>query len=237
MMTATRIQARSLNKQFTLHHQNGVQLDVLTDLEFDAKSGECLIFSGRSGSGKSTLLKMIYGNYLATSGSLQVKHGDEWVEMVAAAPRSVVELRRHTIGYVSQFLKTIPRVSTLNLVMEPALERGWSVEQARERAENLLSRLNIPERLWHLAPSTFSGGEQQRVNIARGFMVSWPVLLLDEPTASLGETTRAVVVELMQEAKAGGAAMVGIFHDAEVRQTIGDKQFNVSANEVSSHVQ
>ena len=156
---------------------------------------------------------------------------------LAAAPRSVVELRRHTIGYVSQFLKTIPRVSTLNLVMEPALERGWSVEQARERAENLLSRLNIPERLWHLAPSTFSGGEQQRVNIARGFMVAWPVLLLDEPTASLDETNRAVVVELMQEAKAGGAAMVGIFHDAEVRQAIGDKQFNVSANEVSSHVQ
>ena len=121
--------------------------------------------------------------------------------------------------------------------MEPALERGWSVEQARERAESLLSRLNIPERLWHLAPSTFSGGEQQRVNIARGFMVAWPVLLLDEPTASLDETNRAVVVELMQEAKAGGAAMVGIFHDAEVRLTIGDKQFNVSANEVSSHVQ
>ena len=137
----------------------------------------------------------------------------------------------------SQFLKTIPRVSTLNLVMEPALERGWSPEAARERAENLLSRLNIPQRLWHLAPSTFSGGEQQRVNIARGFMVAWPVLLLDEPTASLDETNRAVVVELMQEAKAGGAAMVGIFHDAEVRQTIGDKQFNVSANEVSSHVQ
>lgn len=236
-MTATRIQARGLNKQFVLHHQNGVQLDVLTDLEFAANSGECLIFSGRSGSGKSTLLKMIYGNYLATSGSLQVKHGGVWVEMVAAPPRSVVELRRHTIGYVSQFLKTIPRVSTLNLVMEPALERGWDVDVAKQRAQDLLSRLNIPERLWHLAPSTFSGGEQQRVNIARGFMVDWAVLLLDEPTASLDENNRQVVVELMQEAKASGAAMVGIFHDADVRTSIGDRQFNVSDNEVSSHVQ
>ncbi|AUZ04825.1 phosphonate C-P lyase system protein PhnL [Vitreoscilla sp. C1] len=236
-MTDVRIQAQNLSKQFILHQQNGVQLDVLQQLNFTAKSGECLIFSGRSGSGKSTLLKMIYGNYLATGGSLQVKQGDTWVEMVGADPRSVVQLRRHTIGYVSQFLKTIPRVSTLNVVMEPALERGWSEDAARKRAEDLLSRLNIPSRLWALAPSTFSGGEQQRVNIARGFMVDWDVLLLDEPTASLDETNRQVVVDLMQEAKAKGAAMVGIFHDQTVRQAIGDKQFNVSANEVSSHVQ
>lgn len=236
-MTDIRIQAKNLSKQFILHQQNGVQLDVLEQLNFTAQSGECLIFSGRSGSGKSTLLKMIYGNYLATGGSLQVKQGDTWVEMVGANPRAVVQLRRHTIGYVSQFLKTIPRVSTLNVVMEPALERGWTQEVARERAENLLTRLNIPNRLWALAPSTFSGGEQQRVNIARGFMVDWDVLLLDEPTASLDEANRQVVVDLMQEAKSKGAAMVGIFHDQAVRQTIGDKQFNVSANEVSSHVQ
>lgn len=236
-MTDIRIQAKNLSKQFILHQQNGVQLDVLEQLNFTAQSGECLIFSGRSGSGKSTLLKMIYGNYLATGGSLQVKQGDTWVEMVGANPRAVVQLRRHTIGYVSQFLKTIPRVSTLNVVMEPALERGWTQEAAQERAEDLLTRLNIPNRLWALAPSTFSGGEQQRVNIARGFMVDWDVLLLDEPTASLDEANRQVVVDLMQEAKSKGAAMVGIFHDQAVRQTIGDKQFNVSANEVSSHVQ
>lgn len=236
-MTNVRIQAQNLSKQFTLHQQNGVQLDVLQPLNFTVQSGECLIFSGRSGSGKSTLLKMIYGNYLATGGSLQVKQGGRWVEMVGADPRTVVQLRRHTIGYVSQFLKTIPRVSTLNVVMEPALERGWTQEAAQERAEDLLSRLNIPSSLWGLAPSTFSGGEQQRVNIARGFMVDWDVLLLDEPTASLDETNRQVVVDLMQEAKSQGAAMVGIFHDQAVRQAIGDKQFNVSVNEVSSHVQ
>jgi len=156
--------------------------------------------------------------------------------MVTATPRQIVALRKNSIGYVSQFLKTIPRVTTLNVVMQPALERGIAQEDAQKRAENLLSRLNIPERLWHLAPSTFSGGEQQRVNIARGFMVSWPILLLDEPTASLDEKNRDVVLELIQEAKDNGSAIIGIFHDAYVRQQVGNRQFNVLNNEVVDHV-
>lgn len=235
-MSEVMISARGISKKFVMHQQNGAVINVFDQLNFDAYAGSCLILAGQSGSGKSTLLRMMYGNYLANSGELKIKKGDEWVDMVTATPRQIVELRKDNIGYVSQFLKTIPRVTTLNVVMQPALERGINKEDAQKRAESLLSRLNIPERLWHLAPSTFSGGEQQRVNIARGFMVSWPILLLDEPTASLDEKNRDVVLELIQEAKNNGSSIIGIFHDAYVRQQVGNRQFNVLQNEVVDHV-
>jgi len=235
-MSKVMISANGISKKFVMHQQNGAEINVFNNLKFDAESGKCLILAGQSGSGKSTLLRMMYGNYLSNSGELKIKAGDHWVDMVTATPRQIVALRKNSIGYVSQFLKTIPRVTTLNVVMQPALERGISQEDAKKRAENLLSRLNIPESLWHLAPSTFSGGEQQRVNIARGFMVSWPILLLDEPTASLDEKNRDVVLELIQEAKDNGSAIIGIFHDAYVRQKVGNRQFNVLNNEVVDHV-
>ncbi len=235
-MSTVMVSARNISKEFVLHHQNSAVLNVFKDLNFDASAGSCLILSGQSGSGKSTLLRMMYGNYLANSGSLLINKNEEWVDMVAANPREIVSLRKNTIGYVSQFLKTIPRVSTLNVVMQPALERGLDAQSTRLKAEDLLSRLNIPESLWHLAPSTFSGGEQQRVNIARGFMVDWPVLLLDEPTASLDEKNRDVVLELIEEAKTKKSAVIGIFHDAYVRQAVGDSQFNILQNEVVRHV-
>ncbi len=235
-MSEVMIAARNIGKQFIMHQQNQAQLPVFHALNFEALSGSCLILAGQSGAGKSTLLRMMYGNYLANEGELKVKQNQQWVDMVKASPRQVVNLRQHTIGYVSQFLKTIPRVSTINVVMQPALERGWSKDKARERAENLLTRLNIPAHLWDLAPSTFSGGEQQRVNIARGFMVTWPILLLDEPTASLDEKNRDVVLELIREAKVAGSAVIGIFHDAYVRQQVGDRQFNILDNKVVEHV-
>ena len=235
-MSEVMISARGISKKFVMHQQNGAVINVFDQLNFDAYAGSCLILAGQSGSGKSTLLRMMYGNYLANSGELKIKKGDQWVDMVTATPRQIVELRKDNIGYVSQFLKTIPRVTTLNVVMQPALERGINKEDAQKRAESLLSRLNIPERLWNLAPSTLSGGEQQRVNIARGFMVSWPILLLDEPTASLDEKNRDVVLELIQEAKNNGSSIIGIFHDAYVRQQVGNRQFNVLQNEVVDHV-
>ncbi|MHC5224792.1 phosphonate C-P lyase system protein PhnL [Ignatzschineria sp. LJL83] len=230
------ISARNISKTFLLYHQNSAELNVFDGLNFDAYAGSCLILSGQSGSGKSTLLRMMYGNYLANSGELKVKKGDGWIDMVNATPREVVSLRKRNIGYVSQFLKTIPRVTTLNVVLEPALDRGMDLEEATIRAKDLLMRLNIPERLWNLAPSTFSGGEQQRVNIARGFMVDWPILLLDEPTASLDEKNRDVVLGLIEEAKAKGSAVIGIFHDAYVREKVGDRLFSVLTNEVSENV-
>lgn len=178
---------------------------------------------GRSGSGKSTLLRSLYGNYLPDSGHIWVKHQEQWVDMVSAQAREILDVRRHTLGWVSQFLRVIPRISALNLVMQPLVELGIGKAEAEQRAGELLQHLNVPERLWQLAPSTFSGGEQQRVNIARGFIVDYPVLLLDEPTASLDATNRAAVVTLIEKAKARGAAVVGIFHDEDVRERVADR--------------
>uniref|UniRef100_UPI003F5890C2 alpha-D-ribose 1-methylphosphonate 5-triphosphate diphosphatase n=1 Tax=Pseudomonas aeruginosa TaxID=287 RepID=UPI003F5890C2 len=200
------IEVRDLSKTFTLHQQQGVVLNVLRGLNFNVAGGECLVLHGRSGAGKSTLLRTLYGNYLPAGGSIRLRHAGDWLELVGAEPREVLAVRRQTLGYVSQFLRVIPRVATLDVVMEPALARGWSRDSAELRARSLLARLNIPERLWQLAPGTFSGGEQQRVNIARGFMVEWPILLLDEPTASLDEANRQVVLELIGEAAASGDA-------------------------------
>jgi alpha-D-ribose 1-methylphosphonate 5-triphosphate synthase subunit PhnL len=224
----TLIEVRDLSKTFTLHQQNGVVLNVLDDLNFTVSAGECLVLHGQSGAGKSTLLRTLYGNYLPAGGSIRVRHEGEWLELVGAQPREVLEVRQRTLGYVSQFLRVIPRVSTLDVVMEPALARGWSKDNAKSRAEHLLARLNIPQRLWQLAPGTFSGGEQQRVNIARGFMVTWPVMLLDEPTASLDDTNRQVVLELMHEAKAEGAALIGIFHDRAAREAVADRHLDMT---------
>jgi alpha-D-ribose 1-methylphosphonate 5-triphosphate synthase subunit PhnL len=224
----TLIEVRDLSKTFTLHQQNGVILNVLDDLNFTVSAGECLVLHGQSGAGKSTLLRTLYGNYLPAGGSIRVRHEGQWLELVGAQPREVLQVRQTTLGYVSQFLRVIPRVATLDVVMEPALARGWSKESAKSRAEHLLARLNIPQRLWQLAPGTFSGGEQQRVNIARGFMVTWPVMLLDEPTASLDDTNRQVVLELMHEAKAEGAALIGIFHDRAAREAVADRHLDMT---------
>lgn len=223
------IEVAGLSKTFTLHQQNGVVLQVLRDLNFSVRGGECLVLHGESGAGKSTLLRTLYGNYLAAGGSIRIRHLDGWAELVGAEPRQVLAVRRQSLGYVSQFLRVIPRVSTLDVVMEPALSRGWRRGDAETRAKSLLGRLNIPEALWQLAPGTFSGGEQQRVNIARGFMVQWPVLLLDEPTASLDERNRQVVLELIGEAKAQGSALIGIFHDRAAREAVADRYLDMSA--------
>ncbi len=158
-------------------------------------------------------MRMVYGNYLTAGGRLMV--GD--LDVAHAEPRQIIALRRHTLGYVSQFLRVVPRVPTLDVVAEPLLALGIPVAEARDRAAGLLGRLNIPERLWSLSPTTFSGGEQQRVNIARGFAHAYPALLLDEPTASLDAANREVVLTLIEEAKARGAAILGIFHDEAAR--------------------
>lgn len=227
------IEVRDLAKTFTLHQQHGVRLQVLRGLNFTVAAGECLVLHGQSGAGKSTLLRTLYGNYLPAGGSIRIRHADDWLELVGAEPRQVLAVRRQTLGYVSQFLRVIPRVPALEVVMEPALARGWSRADAEVRAKALLTRLNIPERLWRLAPGTFSGGEQQRVNLARGFMVSWPVMLLDEPTASLDEANAGVVLELIGEAKAAGSALIGIFHDRTIREAVADRYLDMTQEDLA----
>ncbi|MEN7431553.1 phosphonate C-P lyase system protein PhnL [Chromobacterium sp. TRC.1.1.SA] len=221
------IDAQKLSKTFTLHQQGGLRLPVLTEVSLQAAAGECVALAGPSGAGKSTLLKALYANYLVESGRIGVFHQGEWVDMARALPHQIAAVRRHTLGYVSQFLRVIPRVSALDIVAEPLREWGATDAEARLVAGEWLARLNIAERLWSLPPATFSGGEQQRVNIARGMIAPRPILLLDEPTASLDAANRDVVVQLMREALARGAALIGIFHDAPTRDAIATRVFQV----------
>lgn len=218
------IHIENLSKAFTLHNQGGTVLPVMAGAGLTVAPGECVGLTGQSGAGKSTLMRMVYGNYLANGGRIVVGG----VDVAQASPRQIIALRRETLGYVSQFLRVVPRVPTLDVVAEPLLSLGLPADLARDRAAELLMRLNIPERLWGLSPTTFSGGEQQRVNIARGFAHGYPALLLDEPTASLDAVNRAVVLELIAEAKARGAAILGIFHDEGARAQVCDRLVDVT---------
>ena len=225
-MTAI-LETLALCKTFTLHGRGGMQLPVFAGIDLSVNPGECLALTGHSGSGKSSLLRCLYGNYAASSGDVRIRHEGQWMSLATALPRDVFEVRRRTMGYVSQFLRVIPRVSTLDIVADPLRRLGVGADVARNQAAQWLTRLNLHEHLWHLPPATFSGGEQQRVNIAHGMITSPAVLLLDEPTASLDADNRAIVVELIHAARAQGSAIVGIFHDDEVREAVATRTFDV----------
>lgn len=215
-------------KSFTMHLRDGIELPVVRNVNFSVQAGECVVLGGPSGIGKSSILKMLYGNYAIDSGQILIKHEGQMVDIGSAAPRTVLEVRHRSLGYVSQFLRTVPRVAAVDVVAEPLLARKVPVEEARERAGELLSKLNLPRELWSLPPATFSGGEQQRVNIARGFITDHAILLLDEPTASLDAANRKVVVEMIRQKKTEGTALLGIFHDEEVREAVANLILDVS---------
>ncbi|WP_442953517.1 phosphonate C-P lyase system protein PhnL [Paraburkholderia sp. SOS3] len=252
------LRAVGVAKTFTLHGQGGVRIDALDGVSLDVERGECVVLVGPSGAGKSTLLRCLYGNYLASAGTIALRDDarardrtddrpmapaldpaldsavdpaadsdKQHIAITGAQAYDVLYLRRNVVGYVSQFLRVIPRVTTLALVAEPLVSRGVAEAEARERAAALLARLNVPERLWSLAPATFSGGEQQRVNIARGLIAEHPVLLLDEPTASLDAENRDVVADLVIEARERGAAIVGIFHDEDTRAKVATRRLEL----------
>ena len=217
----------NLAKTFLLHNQGAKKLPVFQNISFQVKAGECLVLTGASGTGKSTLLRAIYANYLVQSGTINIRHENKWVDLASASPHEVLDIRKKTLGYVSQFLRVIPRISTIDLVCEPLIVQGKLIKLAKTRAKKLLNKLSIPESLWDLPPATFSGGEQQRVNIARTLIQDYPILLLDEPTASLDEKNRDAVIELINDARNQGTAVVGIFHDKYVRERVGTEMFNV----------
>lgn len=216
-------------KAFHLHLHGGKHLPVVSGVEFAVNAGECVVLGGPSGAGKSSILKAIYGNYVVQSGSILVDGGEGAVDVVTASPGEIIALRRQAMGYVSQFLRVIPRVPALEIVAEAARACGFSPDVANERAAGLLAHLNLPERLWNLPPATFSGGEQQRVNIARGFAGTHRLLILDEPTASLDAVNREAVIGLIEARKAEGAAFLGIFHDLDVRDRVADRVIDVTA--------
>jgi len=215
-------------KSFTMHLRGGAVIPVVAGVSFAVAPGECVVLGGRSGIGKSSLLKMAYGSYACDRGRILVAAGGETVDVAAAPPRLVLRLRRDVLGYVSQFLRVVPRVSALDVVAEPLSRAGVPRDEARERAAHLLSRLNLPRRLFDLPPATFSGGEQQRVNIARGFITPHTILLLDEPTASLDAENRDVVAAMVAEKKGEGVAVLGIFHDAAMREAVADRVVDVA---------
>jgi len=218
------LQMKNLSKKFLLHLQNSTELTVLQDFHLTLNPGECVRLSGPSGMGKSTVLKLAYGNYRASSGEILVRDTQgQFVDMTKASARSVLHLRTHSMAYVSQFLRVIPRVAAIDIVAEPLLDNGLDLvsrEQAREQAAHWLTRLRIPESLWQLPPATFSGGEQQRINLARSFIRPRPLLLLDEPTASLDPVNTQTVIDMIGQARQDGIAILGIFHDDSVAQEV-----------------
>lgn len=224
MQPTEMISVEGLSKTFKLHLMGGTELPVIEGAGLAVHAGECVVLGGPSGAGKSSILKMIYGNYRADKGTIIINGANGPVDVATATPRQILRLRASTIGYVSQFLKVIPRVSTFDIVRS---EIDQSDDVADHRAKSLLTRLSLPERLWSLPPATFSGGEQQRVNIARGFASDHAILLLDEPTASLDRRNRQAVIELIQEKKTTGVAILAIFHDEEVREALADRIVDV----------
>lgn len=222
------LELSTVTKTFTMHLQGGLRLPVLRDVSFTVTPGQCVALTGPSGIGKSSILKLIYGNYRCEEGRILVRDGDATVDIARAPPRQILSVRQRALGYVTQFLRAVPRVSALDIVAEPLVMKGMARDTATGRAADMLRRFNVPERLWSLPPATFSGGEQQRINLARGLLPERPILLLDEPTASLDARNRTVVVDIVRERKRQGAAIVAIVHDEDVRDAIADSAVDVA---------
>ncbi len=217
------IQIKNLNKSFQLYNQNDTNINVFKNINFRVNKGEVVALTGNSGTGKSTLLKLIYGSYVISKGDVIISD----INIRKSSPRDILTLRKNKLGYVSQFLRVVPRVPTIDVVIEPLLEIGCEKKIALKKAQEILERLNIPKNLWNLSPLTFSGGEQQRVNIARGFIHNYPYLLLDEPTASLDQNNKNVVLDLIEKAKLNGSAIIGIFHDETARNKVATREVNL----------
>ena len=217
------IQIKNLNKSFQLYNQNDTNINVFKNINFRVNKGEVVALTGNSGTGKSTLLKLIYGSYVISKGDVLISD----INIRKSSPRDILKLRKNKLGYVSQFLRVVPRVPTIDVVIEHLLEIGCEKKIALKKAQEILERLNIPKNLWNLSPLTFSGGEQQRVNIARGFIHNYPYLLLDEPTASLDQNNKNVVLDLIEKAKLNGSAIIGIFHDETARNKVATREVNL----------
>ncbi len=225
----TILSVEQLEKTFILHTQNGAVLNVLDCVDMEVAAGEIVALCGPSGAGKSSLIKSVYGTYRVSGGTIKVLSRVGMVDITKIPAREMIDLRTHTIGYVSQFLRVIPRVSTIDIVANAAIEIGVGQEEARDRANQLLIDLRIPEALHKLSPLTFSGGEQQRVNIARAMSAPRPLMLFDEPTASLDPQNRETVLRMIRELADAGTAVLGIFHDPKDREHLQTRDFQMKA--------
>lgn len=230
------IRVEKLSKSFHIHILGHKVIRGCGQVSFSAKIGDFLGLSGASGAGKSTVLKCIYRTYLPTSGAIYFESGIYGTVNLTEIPEHMIlEIRSREIGYVSQFLNVIPRVSAMDIVAEPLMRKnGLSPEKAKKRAGELLERLQIPSNLFDTYPATFSGGEQQRINLARSFIWKPRLLLLDEPTASLDHDSVSVVLEILGELRKNGSTMIGIFHDSALMESVTDRIYRVE-NEEENH--
>ena len=223
-----RLEVKNLNKTFTVHTRGSIEVKGFENINLSVKQGEFLSLYGPSGAGKSSILKTLFRTYTTTSGNI-IFHKDNGstIDIANATESEILNLRKSEIGYVSQFLQILPRISAVDVVSEQLIFKGESQEIARQKAKEMLDYLSIREELFDLSPLTFSGGEQQRVNIAKGIIAPKSLLLLDEPTASLDRTNTMKVVEKLKELKTQGVAMVGIFHDLEAMEIISDNIYKL----------
>jgi alpha-D-ribose 1-methylphosphonate 5-triphosphate synthase subunit PhnL len=224
-MTTPIVEVRDLNKSFVLHLIDGRTISPVQSMSFTVFAGQHFLIWGRSGVGKTSVLKCIYRTYISTSGSIlyhSAHHGV--IDMTTIPERVVLQLREQEIGYCSQFLNELPRVTALDIMTEPLRRMGMDKEQAREQGSAWLTRLRIAPHLWQASPVTFSGGEQQRINLGRAFIGKPRLLLLDEPTASLDSGSKQIVLDLIHDAKAHGTTVVTVSHDIDTLSTLADQQ-------------
>ena len=223
------IDVRKIEKVFTLHERNSIQVTGFSDVSFSVNRGELLALTGVSGVGKSSILKAIYRTYLVNAGEILFYRSDKSVvDLVTCSESQILQLRKREIGFVTQFLKVLPRISALQAVAAPLVETGVAEQESLCQAAKLLNMLGIREELFNISPLTFSGGEQQRVNIARGVIAPKDLILLDEPTASLDEQSSERVLTLLADMKEKGIALIGIFHDRKKIERVADKTYEIS---------
>lgn len=222
------IKINDFSKSFTIHHLNQTR-EAVSGVSFDVEKGEFLGIVGESGSGKSTILKSIYGTYKPTTGTVNYDSENFGsVDLHNISDRALIKLRTKEIGYVSQFLKVMPRTTTLELVINSMLEMGVDKDSAAVKAEGTLRHFDIPKALWHNYPNTFSGGEKLRLNIACAVVKNPRLLLLDEPTASLDEKSKLKVRETISKLIDNGTTLIGIFHDLEFMDGLCTKVYDMN---------
>ncbi len=220
--TAPLLRVENLAKSFRLHNLGGMEVHGFSHINFDLDRGKLLALIGPSGSGKSSILKTIYRTYIPSNGRVLFTSNGLKTDLAVCSESEVLSLRKNRIGFVTQFLKVLPRISAVDSVAAPLIDMGEGEKKAREQGRELLNFLGIREQLFDISPLTFSGGEQQRVNIARGVIAPKELLLLDEPTASLDQTAAGKVLELLLKLKSANTAMIAIFHDLAKVQQVAD---------------
>ncbi len=226
------LNVESLTKTFQLALHRNITVTALGNVSFSVEQGTCLNISGPSGGGKSSLLKCIYRSYRPTTGRIWYQSREYGrIDLAGLSEREILRLRRQEVRMVSQFLHVIPRVPAIDVVAEPLLLLGESSSEARAQASEWLERLGIPSHLWDAYPQTFSGGEKQRINLARALITSPRLLLLDEPTSALDARSAGVVMEILSDLKDRGTTMLSIFHDNRLATQLKDSQLNLTRPE------